>query len=456
MKKLFVLFIALHLSSSVLAQKKQERLDSLFTALTNKKAFNGNVLIAEKGKIIFEKSYGIGDIKKNKLLTTKSIFNLASVTKQFTASAILLLENQNKLRLSDDITHYLPELSFYKGITIEHLVHHTSGLPNYMQLLAEKADKSKTVTNDYVIELFEKEKPNLVFNPNDKYKYSNTGYLFLASIIERVSNTTYRDFLNKNIFSPLKMSNTDVLFIHKDNLIIDDLAIGYIQEGNNDELISDIDYVKYFDGAYGQGRLYSTTVDLLKWAESLKNNTLFTKEQTNRITKYHQLNNKENIQYGFGLFIDNNKKYGKIINHSGGWGGYSTFFEQHLTNDKVIILLQNNSLITTKTPIVEVRNILYDEPIISLKAITLQTDDLDKYIGDYINNDIELEISITKKGNVLFLQAKGQSEIPMDAYEHNIFKFEPADLVITFNLTNKSFELSQAEQKFIFTNKQNE
>ncbi len=449
MKKFLILFIALQLNNSVFAQR-QQRLDSLFTALQNKNSFNGNVLIAEKGEVILEKSYGLQNIEKDIKLTHKSIFNLASVTKQFTASAILLLESENKLRLSDDITTYIPELSFYKGIKIEHLIHHTSGLPDYMKLLSEKADKSKIVTNDYVIELFVKEKPNLLFKPNDKFEYSNTGYLFLATIIERVSNTTYSSFLKQKFFSPLNMNNTNVFFLYKDNLNIPDVAVGYSQESYGEELTSDIEYVKYFDGAYGQGRIYSTTKDLLKWAESIKKNTLFTNEQTNTIINNYQLNSKENTNYGFGLFVGESKKYGKIINHSGGWGGYTTFLEQHLTNDKIIILLQNNSLVTTKIPIEEVRKILYNEPLKSDKSIVLKTEELDQYLGNYVNTDIPLKISITKKGNILYSQATDQMEIPMDSYEDHVFKFEPADIILTFNIEEKSFELAQEGMKFVF------
>src|SRR5690606_35499317 len=159
------------------------------------------------------------------------------------------------------------------------------------------------------------------------------------------------------------MQNSNVFFLYKDNLNITGLAIGYVQDGIGEEPISDIEYVKYFDGAYGQGRVYSTAKDLFKWSESLKTHTLFTKEQTDMIFRNYQLNNNENTDYGFGLLLFESEKYGKAVNHSGGWGGYTTFIEQHLTNDKTIILLQNHSLITTKIPIKEIRKILYNEPL---------------------------------------------------------------------------------------------
>src|SRR5690606_22228011 len=155
-------------------------------------------------------------------LSDKSIFNLASVTKQFTAACILLLEEENKLSLTDDVTKYIPELSFYKGIKIEHLIHHTSGLHDYMKLLDEKADKHKDVTNDYVIQLVEKEKLELRFTLHNRFEDSIAGYLVLATIIERVSNNSYSHYLKEKIFSPLNMSNTYVFFLYKDTLNIPD------------------------------------------------------------------------------------------------------------------------------------------------------------------------------------------------------------------------------------------
>src|SRR5699024_9221676 len=185
--------------------EKSQKLDSLYSEMLKYGEFNGNILIAENDTIILQKSYGIANRENNDSLTKNSIFNLASVTKQFTATAIYLLAKEGKLSLNDEMLKYIPELDFYKGITINHLIHHTSGLPDYMRLLDEKGDKSKIATNDYVIELFAKEKPELDFEPNEKWDYSNTGYLLLASIIERVSNKTYGEFLKDKLFKPLKM-----------------------------------------------------------------------------------------------------------------------------------------------------------------------------------------------------------------------------------------------------------
>lgn len=456
MRKLALLFIVLHFSSLAFTQNKIEQLDHLFTVLHSKNSFHGNVLIAEEGKTIFEKSYGVGNIEENIKLSQKSVFNLASITKQFTASAILMLEQSKKLHLSDDITQYIPELSFYKGIKIEHLIHHTSGLPDYMMLCSEKADKNRVVTNDYVIELFAKERPDLKFTPNEKFEYSNTGYLFLATIIERVSKISYADFLKKNIFEPLKMNHTAVLFLYKDKLKVPHLAVAYMQN-EKDDLERDVEYTQYFDGAYGQGGIYSTAEDLLKWAIALRNNSLFTQEQRDKLFADYALSNKKNTNYGFGVFLRESKKYGKAIYHSGGWGGYVTYLEQDLTNDKVIIILQNQMLATTQIPIRAVKGILYNEPLalydaplVPEKPITLQSEDLDQYLGVYSSGSESIKITITKKGNVLYSQTGEQPEVPLQAYKNHIFKIEPEGTKLIFNPTEGTFQFLLHGTKFLF------
>ena len=138
-----------------------------------KKNFNGVILVSQNGKIIYEKANGFADYKNKKALTNNSAFNLASVSKQFTAMAIMILQQQGKLNYNDAITKYLPELS-YKNITIKNLVYHTSGLADYLELVEENLDTKKTLTNKDIIALFAKKKPKLLFTPGAKYEYSNS------------------------------------------------------------------------------------------------------------------------------------------------------------------------------------------------------------------------------------------------------------------------------------------
>jgi CubicO group peptidase (beta-lactamase class C family) len=331
-------------------------------------------------------------MENNQLLTQNSIFNLASVTKQFTATAIYLLVKEGKLSLDDKLLKYIPELDFYDGITINNLVHHTSGLPDYMRLLDEKGDKSRIATNDYVIKLFAKEKPEVDFEPNEKWAYSNTGYFLLASIIERVSNKSYGDFLKEKIFKPLEMSNTNVFFVYKDSVNIDNLALGYSIDSTG-TYVANNDYAKSFDGVYGQGRMYSTTLDLYKWVRGLKNNTILSEEDTTILFSNSKLNSGENTDYGFGWFLKESEEYGDYAAHSGSWAGYITYIEKHFDKDKTIILLQNNGNGTGKTriPIENTQKILYDQ---SIEQTYRLTDEIQKkYVGIYVSekgNDTEI------------------------------------------------------------------
>lgn len=199
-------------------------LDSLFV----QQKFNGNILIAEKGQIIYTRSYGIANETTKEKLTPKSIFELASCSKQFTAMGIVILKEKGKLNLDDKISKYIPELSNYTEISIKNLLHHTGGLPDYMPIMDTIWDKSKIATNNDIIDIFSKYKPKVLFEPNSKHEYSNTGYVILAIIIERVSGLTYAEFLNEYIFKPLKMKNSFVYNRRLSPKKIKNYAFGYL------------------------------------------------------------------------------------------------------------------------------------------------------------------------------------------------------------------------------------
>ncbi len=455
MKKLTLLILLVLVLEYSFGQNPQmDTLDSLFTALHNKNSFNGNVLIADKGKVIFEKSYGLASEETKQKLTLSTKFELASVSKQFTAMGIVLLEKQGKLNYDDEIAKYIPELSFYEGITIINLLNHTGGLSDYMELFEDKWDKTKFATNQDIVNEFAEHKPEIRFKPNEKFEYSNTGYALLGLIIEKVSKKPFEQFLKDNIFIPLKMENT---FIYRSRFKpqkIENYALGYVADSLGNKVLTDSFgkefYTFYLDGIIGDGMVNSTVGDLLKWDRALYADTFIDKKDKELIFSSAKTEDGKMTNYGFGWFVRENDKYGKIANHSGGWAGYVTFIERHLTNDKTIILLQNNSLRTTNIPIKEIRMVLYNELLVSEKTVRLNSEDLDKYLGVYSNENFPLKITVSKKENTLYTQATGQSEIPMDAYENDTFKFEHADIKLIFNVEEKTFEFNQGLMKLIF------
>ncbi|MCR9228442.1 MAG: beta-lactamase family protein [Flavobacteriaceae bacterium] len=418
-----------------------DRLDSLYTELNAYGEFNGNVLIANKGREIYSKSFGVSDGEKEIPLSSRSIFYLASVSKQFTAVAMVLLAKGKKLNYSDAITEYLPELGFYRGVTIENLIHHTSGLPDYVDLFKKDWDSIETITNKEVIKRLGEQKPGLLFAPGEKWQYSNTGYLLLASIIERVSNQTYGDFLDEHIFGPLNMDDTKVLFVHKDKLVDGQIAKAHYENPD------DLEYVQKLDGTYGQAKIYSTVKDLWKWDRALKNNLLVSQQDKESMFTTSRLNSGKDTGYGFGWYIKSEDPFKKMVNHSGYFPGYLTYMEHHIDHDMTIIILQNNENRTGKKrlPVLETRNILYHIPIkndVRLPEATLQ-----KYAGVYINENRK-EASIVLKHRSLWTN-NGFDLIPVSETKFKVNGFWP-EVTYTFVLDGKGFvegyRMEQPEQ----------
>jgi len=377
------------IGTKLFGQNKLEKIDSLLSSLNQQINFNGNVLIAEKGKTIYSKSFGFSNEITKAKLNEKSIFELGSVSKQFTAMAIAILNKNGKLSYDDKIGKYIPALATYDKITIRHLLNHTGGLPDYMEIMDTVFDKRKIATNQDIISIFAKYKPAVLFEPNTQWQYSNTGYALLASIIEKVSGKSYGEYLHQVIFKPLKMTNTFVYTRRYAPKKIENYAYGYVYSDSLKKYclpddVSNTKFVIWLDGIVGDGTVNSTVVDLLKWDRALYTNKLIPAKNKNEIFTSSQLNDKSNTDYGFGWFIENNGVYGNIVNHTGGWPGYMTIVDRHIQNDKTIIVLLNYTNKNTYIPIADLRRILYNiEPV---KHITLTPNEIEKYAGDYINS----------------------------------------------------------------------
>ncbi|MCT3662927.1 beta-lactamase family protein [Elizabethkingia anophelis] len=417
MKKVIILFIAV---SSFVYGQKEKKLDSLFTSLYAAKEFNGNVLVAEKGKVIYEKSFGLANEKTQQKLDKNTVFELASVSKQFTAMGIVQLEKEGKLSYNDPLTKYFPELSFYKPITIDNLLHHTSGLPDYMSLFDKNWDKKKFATNKDVVEMLAKYKPELLFVPADKYEYSNTGYALLGLIIEKVSKQSYGDYLNKKIFKPLGMANTRVYRSRYKPEKISNYALGYVVDSlGNKKLLDDLGkeyYTYYLDGIVGDGMVNSTTGDLLKWDRALYGDKLVNQKDKDLIFSSIVTKDNKDTRYGYGWAIDTKYPFGKIANHSGGWAGYITFIERDLDYDKTIIILQNNDSEAASSPVKQLRNILYDIKPIKVDLATLQ-----KYAGKYTKKNSKT-FEVFFENNKLYVPLNPQVKLELEAISTNKFK----------------------------------
>ena len=344
-----------------------KKLDSVFKRINKRHDFHGSILVAKNGKLIYNNTYGYADFGKKTKLDKNSIFQLASVSKQFTAAAILILFEQEKLKLDDFVVKFFPEFP-YKEITIQHLLNHTSGLSKYFWLAEHKWNKEKAPVNSEMMNLISEHNLPLFFKPGSRFDYSNTGYFVLASLVEKISNKDYSEFLETNIFKPLQMDNSFVYRFEQD-LINENQLSGYrLYKGWRHIKISGT----VNDAVTGDKNVYSTTEDLLKWINGLNSGKIISKNTLDKMYTKGKTKYGREIPYGFGFRIDD-KNSEKIIYHNGKWNGFSTSLKQYIDSDLVIITLEHsnyksiNKLNSKIKSIVDENftDIYYDESVVS-------------------------------------------------------------------------------------------
>jgi CubicO group peptidase (beta-lactamase class C family) len=342
-------------------QIKIDRIDEVVNRYKELGEFNGCVLVAENGKIIYEKVSGIAHSETGESLTVEHRFRLASVSKQFTAMAAMILKEQGKLSYDDDIQKYLPELP-YKGVTIRHLLTHTSGLPDYTSLLEVHWDVEhkgtmmrKIATNTDVLGYLIKYKPSVKFTPGEKHSYCNTGYNLLAIIVERISKMSFQEFMRVHIFEPLDMKDS---FVNERNGLNPDekRARGILPGPDNiGFVLSDFHYQ---NGMYGDGGIYSTLEDMFRWDQALYSEKLVSRETIAEAFTPSKLNGGELVDYGFGWSLINTEE-GKVVAHGGGWLGFRAFILRDLESKNTVIQLCNMPGISKGALAFTILNILH-------------------------------------------------------------------------------------------------
>jgi len=366
----------------------EKRLDSLFNALAEQYQFNGSVLIADKGKIIYKNGKGFGNETTKETNNPETIFELASCSKQFIGVAIALLHRDNKINYTDDITLYLPELSNFKGVKIYDLLRHTSGIPEFLGNFREDWKSDGIATNEDVIKYYARQKDTLEFAPNTAHHYSNTNYVFLATIIEKASGQKIEDYLSEKIFKPLKMNRTFVYNRRQSPRKIKNYAIGYSWIRNSFEKATEDDArigdrtVYHMDGIVGNAKVNSTVEDLYKWMTALKNNQLLSQQEFDEVMEISKTTKNAEIPYGFGFEVrkrDNNISYG----HTGSWDGYITFTHYASKNDRTIIVLNNFK--NGVYPYASIQEILDKKPSSHefIKKIKLEEESARQFTGEY-------------------------------------------------------------------------
>ena len=322
-----------------------------------KGGFNGAWLYAEKGEIVSKGVLGFRDPEDTLPITEDTIFQLASVSKTFTGTAVMLLVREGKLGLEDEITKYFPEIPC-PGVTVRHLLNHTSGVPDYFDdadwFINIWKEEKRVPGNDEILRFLCETKAKPYFAPGEGLRYSNTGYNLLALLVERLSGIPYEEFLQKNIFEPARMTSTRCCHIRRDGVTFDNYARATVFE--NGRYVADIDSaedsdVVAFDGLNGDDYVYTNIFDMLRLDRALREGKVLTPEEQKLMYTPGKLNNGEDavydeyagmcVGYGFGWGVGRDEKLGLIVSHSGGMPGVATWFERFLDADRVLVLLIN-------------------------------------------------------------------------------------------------------------------
>jgi CubicO group peptidase (beta-lactamase class C family) len=319
------------------------KIDSLFQTIPD---FSGVVLLADRGRIIYHKAFGYRRFETRASMDTTDIFELASVSKQFTAMIIMMLAEDHKLDYEDPVARYLPNLP-YRNITIRHLLTHTSGLPDYQAVMDQYWDKSKVASNEDNIRYLIQYHPDPLFRPGDEYEYSNTGYMLLATIAEIASGEDFIELCRSRIFSPLEMTQTDFR-TPSQKRSIDHFTSGYLHDPERDRYINAdsfpaFNYTIWLGNRKGPGRISSTARDLFTWDRALYTEKLVHTYSMREAYSPMNLADGTLSYYGFGWVISSDSLWGDVVSHTGDNPGYKTEIVRYIDADKTIILLNNNA-----------------------------------------------------------------------------------------------------------------
>ncbi len=321
-----------------------DKIDSVLAAIAD---FNGVALIADHGQPIYFKAFGDALLTRQQKNDTATLFELASVSKQFTAAIVVKLHEAGRLEYDDLIEKYIPGLP-YPGITVRHLLNHTSGLPDYQALMDKEWDKTKMAGNSDIIAYLKKFHPDVLFKPGERYLYSNTGYILLGSIAEKVSGEDFISLCHKWIFDPLGMTGTDIRNKQQKDAI-QNFAYGHIFDKEKNRFIQAdsfpaFNYNFWLGNRKGPGRVSSRASDLLKWDRALYTEKILSRKSLAEVFAPGKLKNDSLTQYGFGWMLRENPKLGKVVWHDGDNPGYRTIIVRFVDVDKTIILLTNKYL----------------------------------------------------------------------------------------------------------------
>jgi CubicO group peptidase (beta-lactamase class C family) len=415
----YALVVLLFLVAPAIGQDAASKLEEYLNTVTKDRLFSGAVLVAQNGKILLSKGYGMANIELDVPNTAQTRFRLGSITKQFTAASILLLQEQGKLSVSDSICKYIADCpAAWQPVTVHHLLNHSGGVPNFTSF----PDYQKTMMIPSPIESLIarfKDRP-LAFAPGEKMSYSNSGYILLGAVIEKVSGQSYADFLRARILDPLKMNATGY---DRSDTIIKGRAAGYSDKGAHWVNAPHID----MSIPHAAGAMYSTVEDLYLWDQALYTDKLLSaKLKESMFTP-----GLNNYGYGFGITTPNNRK---LISHGGGINGFATYIARYPDDRVTVIVLSNLEQAKSGMFARDLAAIVFGEKYETPRARVVAKVDpkiYDSYVGKY-----ELRpnfiLTVRRDGDRLLTQATGQPEFEIYPESETKFFVKVFEAQITF------------------------
>ncbi|MFK7000306.1 serine hydrolase domain-containing protein [Flavobacterium oreochromis] len=331
-KGILLLVISFLFSSSLHAQNLESKIDKIILKDFNDTNGPGGVfLVSQHGKSIYHKAFGKSNLELDTNLTTDNVFQIGSITKQFTAISILILEEQHKLNTQDPISKYITDYPNGNQITIHHLLTHTSGIRDLTKIKTLKDLSQKEMTPEMLVQFFKNER--IDFNPGEKFDYNNSGYVILGFIIEKISGKSYKDFIQQNLFDKIGMTQS---FYANDKQIIKKRALGYHKKETGYTNKTNISY----SIPLSSGALMSTTNDMLKWQNALRDTILLSKKNNDKAFQKYKLNNGQIIDYGYGWHIKEINGF-PTREHGGSIFGYKSMAIYFPTEDLYIVGFSN-------------------------------------------------------------------------------------------------------------------
>ncbi len=425
-KRILLLIVILFTISVATGQDLSASLDQLLNNQYSQDQPGATVLVAKDGEVLYRKAFGMANLELDVPMRPEHVFEIGSITKQFTAVSILMLVEEGKVSLDDDITKYIEDYPVGEHkITVHQLLNHTSGIRSYTSMKSFFSKAREDMSPSELIDVFKNEPMD--FTPGEEYRYNNSGYILLGYIIEKVTEKSYAEFIQERIFSPLEMKHS---YYGSHSKIIKNRASGYQP---TEDGFQNADYLS-LTLPYAAGSIMSNVDDLLKWQQAIHHNTLISEESKKLAFTNYTLKDGSPIYYGYGYGI-NEVSGVPSIEHGGGIFGYETFAAYVPSEDLYAVILTNKNGNGPSDITIEVAAYALGKPYEKTNEVKLSEADLKQWVGTY-EYPFGVIRHISYKEGSLYSQREGSRVLKIDPISANEFAFEGSFTRYTFDNSN--------------------